>query len=698
LGRAQTARREVITPPDWAGRCVGVALIGLTLAIGLQPVSDPGVWWELSRGRAVLDGTLIPTRMLCAGPVVTDADWAGGVPWLLIFLAGGPTAFTLVRLTSVALIALVGWRSAGSLGERALLTTTLMLGLAPAFAPGDRWADTLAGLSLLWIWQTTSLRRVAWQIVLLGILWGNLGPRAALLLLFAVTVGWHRRSLSTGLMICGAAAIGLSLSPRGPLGLWDSCRMLAPWLQLTPGELFASDWPPLWGTTETAAGFGWASFSILVAGRLWSRAPSVRSECAAAWCLLQTAVVWNAGLIPVLLPWMWAIHPGSSAPLQRRRWEAVTVSLGLWGLACLQAAGGWPGQTTRLGWGIAETLEPRQLADAIPPSARGTIFAPNLHTAGIGAWVAPPNLKIWQTPRQALLTGTWRAERDRMNELRTGWDLQHPRVDGTSGGWWLPLLDRQTTLILIPAEDRRTLQSFEPELWKPLAIDAPIIPYAFSGTPWATPGILQALQQREFVEAGPWQYQPSTPWGNDWCVDLWGGLTGQPDLQPIRRQIEIFSSLGLPIAAARMVHGMRRVAPERFALELAEVQRSLGEVERKWLGQSPRFRQQVRARLLGMSIKVESIPGESTPGESTPVDANLAACVKAYIHSGPQAAATEWPAEDPWRPFWQYRLAAEASDVVAARTALLALQRADDPLRQGLARDLLDLLPAGGTP
>lgn len=152
-----------------------------------------------------------------------------------------------------------------------------------------------------------------------------------------------------------------------------------------------------------------------------------------------------------------------------------------------------------------------------------------------------------------------------MDELRTGWDLQHPRVDGTSGGWWLPLLDRQTTLILIPAEDRRTLQSFEPELWKPLAIDAPIIPYAFSGTPWATPGILQALQEREFVESGPWQYQPSTPWGNDWCVDLWGGLTGQPDLQPIRRQIEIFSSLGLPIAAARMVHGMRRVEPERFA-------------------------------------------------------------------------------------------------------------------------------------
>lgn len=94
-----------------------------------------------------------------------------------------------------------------------------------------------------------------------------------------------------------------------------------------------------------------------------------------------------------------------------------------------------------------------------------------------------------------------------------------------------------------------------------------------------------------------------------------------------------------------------------------------------------------------MSIKVELIPGESTP-----VDVNLAACVRAYIHSGPQAAATEWPAEDPWRPFWQYRLSAEASDLIAARNALLELQRADDPLRRGLARDLLDLLPAGGTP
>lgn len=683
MGRSQTARRNLGVRPDWGTRCVGLALIVLTVAIGLQPVSDPGLWWELSRGRAVLDGTITPARALCAGPMVNEADWAGGVPWLLVFLAGGPTGFTFVRLTGVALIALAGWRTVESLGVRALVAATLMLGLAPAFAPGDRWADALAGLCLFWIWPTNSLRRQALQIVLLGILWANLGPRSVLLLLFAATVGWHRRSWQSGLMLCGAAALGLSLTPRGPLGLWDSFRMLAPWLRLTPGELLASDWPPLWGTVETAALFGWGIFSVLVAWRLWSTGPTLRSERAAVWCLLQTAVVWNASLIPVLLPWLWSILPTSSRPLQRWRWEAATITLALGGLAWLHAAGCWPGQTTRLGWGIAEALEPRQLADAIPPSARGTLFAPNLHTAGIGTWVAPPTLKIWQTPRQALLTGTWRAERDRMHELRTGWDLQHPRLDGTSGGWWLPLLDRQTTLLLIPAEDHRTLQSFEPKLWKPLAIDAPIIPYAFSGTPWATPGILQTLQQRDFVESGPWQFQPASPWGNDWCVDVWGGLTGQPDLQPIRRQIGIFASLGLPIAAVRMVHGVRRVDSDRLGPELAEVQLSLAEVERKWLGQTPSFRHQVHARLLGESLQV---------------DAPLTACVTAYIQTGPQGAARAWPAEDRWRPFWQYRLSAEASDLIAARNALFELQRADDPLRQGLARDLLDQLPAGGTP
>ncbi len=685
MGRTQTIHRTPFVSVDWGGRCAGGALIGLLLSIGLQPVSDPGLWWELSRGRAVLDGTATPAQSLCAGAVVTEADWAGGVPWLLVFLAGGPTALTIVRLTGVAFIALVNWRTAATLSERGWLAAALMLGLAPAFQPGDRWADTLAGLCLPWIWKSVSLRRQTVQLLLTGILWANLGPRSALLLPFALAISWHRRSWRSGLMLLGVAALGLSLSPRGPLGLWDSCCLTAPWLRLTPGELLGSDWPPIWGTSETAALFGWGCCSTLVVWRLWSLQSPQRSAGIAAWCLLQTAVVWNASILPVLLPWMWAILPrASSSPTgQRWRWEAVTVTLGLCGLAWGQAAGAWPGQTTRLGWGIAEALEPRQVADAIPPSASGTIFAPNLHAAGIGAWVAPPALKIWQTPRQSLLTGTWRAEQDRMHELRVGWDLQRPRLDGSSGGWWLPLLDRHTTLLLIPAEDHRTLQSFEPKLWKPLAIDAPIIPYAFSGTPWATPGILQTLQLREFVESGPWLYQPPTPWGNDWCVDLWGGLTGQPNLQPIRRQIGIFSSLGLPVAAVRMVHGVRRVDPDRFGKEFAEVQLSLAEVERKWLGQPPSFRQLVRARLLGESIQV---------------DASLAASVEAYIQSGPQAAAAEWPADDPWRHFWQFRLAAEASDLIAARTALLELQRADDPLRRGLAQDLLDQLPAGGTP
>jgi hypothetical protein len=185
-----------------------VSAIGCVLAVGLRPVSDPGVWWELSRAALVLDGSFVPARVLCAGPAVAEADWLAGIPWYLAFLAGGPAAFTLVRLVAVALVGRWSWSRGTSASERALLLSCAVLAMAPAFQPGDRWADTLVGLSLPQLWASgTSVRTLA-GVFVAGVAWGNCGPRSVLLLAAIPILAWNGRSVRFT-VVCGVVALVL---------------------------------------------------------------------------------------------------------------------------------------------------------------------------------------------------------------------------------------------------------------------------------------------------------------------------------------------------------------------------------------------------------------------------------------------------------------------------------------------------------
>jgi hypothetical protein len=685
----------VSEPSHWLRGVAGYGLVFsavcLVLAVGLRPVADPGVWWDLSRALVVLDGSCFPARELCAGPVVAEADWLAGVPWYFVFLAGGPAAFTLVRVVALVLVARWGWKHGGSPPERALLMACAVLGMAPALQPGDRWADALAGLALPLLWASGTNVRTLVGVFVASVLWGNCGPRSVLLLAAIPFLAWHGRSVRFA-VVCGVVALaGLSLTPRGPMGVWDSLRIVAPWLCLTPGELLASEWPPIWGTHEWGAVLGWGVLSLLVVVR--------RSRLAdpglAAWGLLQTAVVWNASLVPVLLPWLWRLSPPVTESVQSgpvgfgaRPVASFAVTLLLLIGSVGFASGSWPGDRSRLGWGVVESLDPRPLADVIPRSASGTVFAPDVRTAGLVTWVAPRSLKPWLTPRQALLTGHWRGERDLASELREGWEQWHPRRDGTPGGWWIPLRARETVLVMVPAEDESTIRSFEPGLWKPLAVDTPVLAYAFSGTPWSSEGIVRTAGQRDFAERGGWVYQPPSPWGNDWSVDLWGGIiTGRPDPALVQRQVRVFQAMGLPTAAVRMIHGWRATYPGELRVELAEAQIELAVVERRWTGRELVFRPDAHR-----ALRTVSGPDRSETPHA----------VRLYVMQGPLAVARDWPPNDPWRHFWRARMFAEVGDITLEREALLELQRSDDFRAQGVARDLLRRLPssavAGGGP
>ncbi|MCH8830638.1 MAG: hypothetical protein IID45_13760, partial [Planctomycetes bacterium] len=56
----------------------------LAALLFLQPIASADLWWQLSRGRAVIAGSFTPSRDLLAADTAAEADWLGGVAFYLI--------------------------------------------------------------------------------------------------------------------------------------------------------------------------------------------------------------------------------------------------------------------------------------------------------------------------------------------------------------------------------------------------------------------------------------------------------------------------------------------------------------------------------------------------------------------------------------------------------------------------------------
>ena len=612
--------RRQSPPPVSHGRSLRVTcglLALLVLVLALRPIGADGFWWHLSRGRAVFDGTMAPSRLLLASAQPLEPDWLGGVPFYFVHLLLGVWGLMVLKIAVVAGLAVWLFRRCGR-RHPALTLATVVLGLLAAW---DAWvpiplmSDVLA-LVILWEaagrWQDAPRPRTALLIAGTMLLWANLGTLPLLGIVVLVTRLFldppsklsRRQWLSNGGILL-MAVVCCCLTPRGPATLWDSARLLVPRLAAEAAVLELTKWQPLfqaeWGPTV----HGFLALSLLAAGLL---VVSGGSLWRAAVFLLIQALAWSsrANLAPAAI-WLTlqALNDlqrlpqgqtaigefASNRPRARTALEIAAMLL-LILAAVFLASGRWPGSVTRLGWGLSPRLEPQLFRAALDGiELQGTAHCAGPPAAGILAWINLEQVRPWQTQTRSLLTGRLREEILLNRDLAQGRRDWHRREDGTTTGWWLPLEARQTRLILVPADRTDLIAGLEPTLWKPLSLDSPVIPYARVGTPAAMSRIVTVLQGRELVDRGAWAYSPPSPSGGGRHLDLWGLFTRQINQDAIRRQAAVFRAMGLQIAALRVLAPARSGGPDPQILEeFARCQLELAYDERLRMGRASLFR------------------------------------------------------------------------------------------------------------
>ena len=641
-------------------RAVYGLLALVVLVLTLRPIIADEFWWHLSRGRAVFNGAIAPSRFLLASAQPLEADWLGGVPFYFVHLLFGLWGLMVLKIAAVAGLATWLFRRSGR-RHPALTLAVVALGLLAAW---DAWApiplmlDVLA-LVVLWHaagrWQDAPRPRTAILIAVTILLWANLGTLSLLgiivlgtRLFFEYPAQQSRRRWIWNGGILLAAVVCCCLTPRGPATLWDSARLLVPRLAAEAAVLELTKWQPLLQAEWGPAVHGFLALSALSAGLL---VVSGGSLWRVAVFLLIQALVWSsrANLAPAAI-WLTLQTlndlrrlPQSETPSETfasyrpktRMALGIAATISFLFAAAFLASGHWPGSVARLGWGLSPRLEPQLFRAALDGiELRGTAHCAGSPAAGILAWIDLEQVRPWQTPTRALLTGRLRQEILLNRDLAQGRPDWHRREDGTTAGWWLPLDARQTRLILVPSNRTNLIAGLEPTLWKPLSLDSPVIPYARVGTPAAMPRIVTVLQGRELVNRGAWAFSPPSPSGGGRHRDFWGLFTRQIDQSAIRRQAAVFRAMDLKIAALRVLAPARAIGPSQDILqEFAQCQLDLAYDERLRMGRTGVFR-----TLAYLAAETDPLPDElehdvlGDPLAQAPEAANsLDAAVSAYL-------------------------------------------------------------------
>ena len=151
----------------------------------LRPISADDVWWQLSRGRAVLAGTVSPSRSLLANDDASEADWLGGVPSFAAYRECGTSGLLLLRaiLIAATLFCLMFNRTS------APRWIELPVLVAAVLAAGDAWEPPPAAVGCVVSGAACEGRfrlgspqqsPIPTGVIGLLLLWANLGPRVVL--------------------------------------------------------------------------------------------------------------------------------------------------------------------------------------------------------------------------------------------------------------------------------------------------------------------------------------------------------------------------------------------------------------------------------------------------------------------------------------------------------------------------------------
>lgn len=245
-----------------------VAVLVTGWFVAFQPISADDWWWQLSRGRAVLQGTWSPSAKLLTSENGWEADWLGGLPAYVLYESFGASGWMLCRL---AVVGGLLWLAVDSLRSRRLvgfpamlLTTATLIAVAGYLDPVPRTFGMLGMLFVVWwSWPTFNSSRVpdlagrhrtSWRslvaVATVFWLWASTSPSVALGGLLMLIAALHETLAGSrgarARWIEGVVAIvAASLTPRGPLTWSDSLAWLLPASRTSPAALEGTPWAPL---------------------------------------------------------------------------------------------------------------------------------------------------------------------------------------------------------------------------------------------------------------------------------------------------------------------------------------------------------------------------------------------------------------------------------------------------------------------
>lgn len=652
-------------------------LAALIVFSALRPISNDDFWWQLSRGRAVMNGELFSGRGLLAGDSMAEADWLGGVPWYLIYTLTGLTGLMVWKITLVIGLVVWAWRGSQHLGPSLQWFAIFGLSLVASQIadPSPVQWDALGLLISAALLTRLRQRFTTKRLIILGAVvcaWANLAPGCLWILLLVLlsplppllndeeSKEGPQLSLQQRAIVSMVAMLSICMTPRGLMTYWDSARRIMPMLVESQEILCKTEWHPVWSETIDSSVIGWVIIAIVALISLGTRG----KNRPAVWLLFAAVVSLGCWSRPnILVASVFLLHSTltitraavpiamSPTPIQapiKGAWPvgaAMTVLLMLAGLTI--DSGTFVGNSSRLGWGLDRRLEQRLFADSIRHSQSAvrpiieTAHCTDIRAAGMLVWNGG-TIKPYLVAHRALINARLRDEVLLNHELEVGWLKSHRRSDGTAGGWWLPLRTRQTALVVLSAERTTLIQSLQPTIWKPLSIDSPVLAYALAGDPRFSRRIHEIQSQRELVDRGAWTFTPEAAAGNDQLFDVAGWATGDLDDKPTLRQSAVLRAMNMPLASARVLRPLLSQAGARHYVrrEFANCQLDLARREFFTIGQVGEFRMRV-LDAIGQRSPVPILP---TPQPSNPPANDAAAtiwneAVTKYLEGDPYRAA-----------------------------------------------------------
>jgi hypothetical protein len=620
-------------------------LLGWAVVISLllvqRPLFAPNLWWHLAQGRAVLNGSLTPSRQLLTLETANDADWLGGAPWYLAWIWGGNDALSAVPVISALSVFAFVFALTKPHRRAAIVLVVIPLSIIcfrDTLQPVPQWFDLL-GLLALWLLlkaQVSPRRREALTFVTFAV-WGNLGPRPVwgLLLLIATPVAASVKPLSVPtssrqskgkrdaadpsgvshlIRLLVMALVGGAITPRGIWTWLDASILFAPhaFADLTAfGDSVGRigfDLTTTWTAAEWALlvlWCGWTASKWLVP-QPWAT-DSPHESCPPRYLtegipLLAALLCYDnislAGLW-ILLDLLQQNSPSSNVAClsQPRWWQSgqIAAAAAILGISVLDAWGWGPVPSHRFGWGIAYELTPGLLDTRLLENRDSQItgWAPDGRSVGIITWL-DRRAVMADHPQRALLAGRTAQHVALIDDFLGAHRAQYRRDDGSWGGW-MPQLSRwNIEQLFVPAENQRLNLALLTTTWKPVDLDSPTIPFVSAHDSRFAAAVVEVLQQRGFVEAGPWKPTAELYATPGWRWDFVEALGGGPDPAPAILQSKLFRSLDIPMASLRALLPLRQQTRHwTLDAEFETCQRELAYQEWKQFGECTEWMQRV---------------------------------------------------------------------------------------------------------